>query len=447
MNKLSVGFAEVQITPPLGIYITGYYQDRYADGILDDLYMQAVAFSDGEKKSVLVTVDNIGIYRKDIDILRAAAAKATGLPETAIFITCSHTHTGPKVIKEEKHPFDAEYFAFFSNRLNDVINLALADLKPAKIGYSVGNAPRISFIRRFRMKDGRVRTNPGVNNPDIVAPIGDVDERVSVIRIDREGAETVVVVNFGVHPDVVGGCKISADFPGFVRRTVCAAIDNVKCVFINGAQGDLNHVNVFPRPGEGNGMFHDFDDVDRGYPHSRHMGNVIAAGVLQVYEKVKYIDTETIDFAEVPVKVPANLPDPADLPLAHKYVELHTAGKDEEIPYKGMELTTEVARAARMVRLEHGPDSFVIPVTAMRIGEIVFVGFAGEPFGDIGKGVKDNPNYELVIPCALTNGSEGYFPVMNAYVEGGYESASSEFKVGVAEILIEEGNALANSIR
>ncbi len=447
MNKLSVGFAEVQITPPLGIYITGYYQERYADGILDDLYMQAVAFSADGKQSVLVTVDNIGIDRKEIDILRAKTSLATGLPEAAIFITCSHTHTGPKVKAEEIHAHDAEYFAFFSSRLNDVINLALADLKPAKMGYSIGNAPRISFCRRFRMKNGKVRTNPGVNNPDIVAPIGEVDERVNVIRIDREGAETVVIVNFGVHPDVVGGCKISADFPCFVRNTVCAALDNVKCVFINGAQGDLNHVNVFPREGEGNGMFHDFDDVDRGYPHSRHMGNVIAAGVLQVYEKVKYIDTDSIAFAEAPVSVPSNRPEPHELPLAHKYTELHNAGKDDEIPFEGMELTTEVARAARMVRLENGPDSFTIPVSAMRVGDIVFVGFAGEPFGDIGKGVKENSAYELVIPCALTNGSEGYFPVMNAYVEGGYESASSPFKAGVAEILIDEGKALANSIR
>ena len=34
----------------------------------------------------------------------------------------------------------------------------------------------------------------------------------------------------------------------------------------------------------------------------------------------------------------ANVPDPADLPLAHKYKELHDAGRDDEIPYTAMEL-------------------------------------------------------------------------------------------------------------
>ena len=36
------------------------------------------------------------------------------------------------------------------------------------------------------MKDGSIQTNPGVGNPDIVAPIGEVDERVNLVRIVRE---------------------------------------------------------------------------------------------------------------------------------------------------------------------------------------------------------------------------------------------------------------------
>ncbi len=447
MNNLYAGFASVQITPPLGIDIRGYYQVRLADGVLDDLYMQAVVFSSNGKKNALVVVDNLGIKRNTIDVIRKYAAEKSGIAEDSIFIACTHTHTGPYINVDSNVKYDMQYLEFFKDRIADAIKLAMDDLKPAKVGYAIGNAPRIAFIRRFRMKNGKVRTNPGVNNPDIVAPIGEVDERVNVIRIDREGGHGIVIANFGVHPDVVGGNKISADFPAFVRRAVEAAVDNVKCIFVNGAQGDINHVNVFPKPGEGNGMFHDFDDVDRGYPHSRHMGNVIAGAVLQVYEKVKYIDIDSIDYAEKIVNVPANKGDASELPLAKKYNDLHNAGRDDEIPFEGMELTTEVARAARIVRLENGPETFNIPVSAFRIGKIAFVGFAGEPFGDIGRNVKKNDNYELVCPCALTNGSEGYFPVMNAYTEGGYESASSSFKAGVAEILTEEGTALINSIK
>lgn len=448
MNKLYAGYAQANITPPLGINIAGYYQVRIADGILDELYAQAVAFAVEDKKTVMVVLDNIGINRENTDIIRKYVSENVGIPEEAIFITCTHTHTGPRVLANDEKELTREYAVFIKRRIADITALAIADLKPAKLGYAVGHAPRIAFVRRFRMKNGKVRTNPGVNNPDILAPIGDVDERVGVVRIDREGAHGIVIANFGVHPDVVGGCKISADFPTFARKAVEGAIGGgVKCVYVNGAQGDVNHVNVFPRPGECNGMFHDFDDVDRGYPHSRHMGNVIAGGVLQVYEKVKYIDVDAVDYCEKLVEVPSNRPDPSEIPLAKKYNELHEAGRDDEIPFEAMELTTELARATRIVTLENGPDSFAIPVSAFRVGPVGFVGFGGEPFCDVGKAVKENKNYELIVSCPLTNGSQGYFPTMNAYTEGGYEAASSKFKAGTAEMLADAGNALLDSMK
>ena len=37
MNKLNVGFAEVNMNPPLGIDVAGYYVPRFAKGFLDDL--------------------------------------------------------------------------------------------------------------------------------------------------------------------------------------------------------------------------------------------------------------------------------------------------------------------------------------------------------------------------------------------------------------------------
>ena len=34
---LKVGFSRVDVTPPLGSYISGYYYDRFAKGVLDPL--------------------------------------------------------------------------------------------------------------------------------------------------------------------------------------------------------------------------------------------------------------------------------------------------------------------------------------------------------------------------------------------------------------------------
>ena len=447
MNTLQAGFGRVNITPMMGLRIRGYFKDRFVEGILDDLEVNAVALACGENKALLVTIDCCSIDTVDVNAFIANASKVTGVPEEAIFVHATHTHTASYYGLNSKDELIREYSEFVKKRIADAATYALADLKPAKMGWAVGHAPNIAFVRRFRMKDGKVRTNPGVGNPDILHPIGDVDERVNVLRFDREGAPTIVLANMGCHPDVVGGDLISADWPAMFRRRLEKALDNVKALFFNGAQGDVNHVNVYAKGGDHNDMFHDFDDVDRGYGHARHMGNVMAAAVLQVYDKVNFQDVASIRSKIATIQVPSNMPKPEDMPLAYKYNDLHNAGKDNEIPFEGMELTTVVAEARRMIRLEHGPESFPMDITAVAVGNIAMVGIPGEPFNGVGIGLKKAQGWDLVLPCCLCNGSEGYFPMQDAYDEGGYEARSSRFKAGTAERLIEEGTALLDTLR
>ena len=49
MGKLQIGFSRLDITPPLGTHMAGYYVERLAEGILDPLEVNAVAVSDGER--------------------------------------------------------------------------------------------------------------------------------------------------------------------------------------------------------------------------------------------------------------------------------------------------------------------------------------------------------------------------------------------------------------
>ena len=448
MNNLRIGYSKVDITPSLGIFVSGYYQDRYAEGILDNLELLCLAVQSGDKTALLLSTDLVGIFAQpDCSLYVDKIAEATGVSKDGIYIHCTHTHTGPETSMQWKEPAVKEYASFLGKRFCDAARLALADLKTAKMGWAIGNAPNVAFVRRFRMKDGSVRTNPGVGNPDILHPIGDVDERVNVLRFDREGGDTIVLVNFGNHPDVVGGSLISADWPGFLRRRLEKALDNVKCIFFNGAQGDVNHVNVNAQGGDFNDMFHDFDDVDRGYGHARHIGNVVAGAVLQVYDKVNYEDVNSVQFIKKVVAIPSNRPDPKDLPRAYEIDELHQAGRDEEIPFQGMELTTVVAEAERMIRLKDAPETFPMVLSSIAIGNVALIGIPGEPFTGIGRGLKESKGWSLVLPTCLTNGSEGYFPMQEAYDEGGYEARSSPFRSGAAEILITEGCQLLDELR
>ena len=447
MNKLQAGFARANINPMLGIGVSGYYQVRVADKILDDLEVNCLALAVDDTRVALITFDLCVPNNACYDMCREAVSQATGLPLEAVYISATHTHTGPVADTRSKNPLVQEYIKLLCSRVADVTVMAMQDLKPARMGWGIGQAPNVAFVRRFRMKDGSIQTNPGVNNPDIVEPIGSIDERVNVLRFDREGAETLVLANFGNHPDTVGGCGISGDWPNFARRTVEKVLDNTRCIFFNGAEGDVNHVNVHPKGGDFNGMFNDFDDVSRGYAHARHIGNVVTGAVLQVYEKVWYQDVDSIKAISHKFHLPSNMPTPEQMPEARRINQLHLAGKDDEIPYKGMMLTTVVAEAARMINLEHGPESFEMELSGVAIGPVAMVGIQGEPFNDIGLGIKDTEGWDTILPCCLTNGSIGYFPTMNAYEEGGYEARSSRFKAGVAERIIEEAKKLLSMLK
>ena len=447
MNKLYAGFSRVNITPMLRIELAGYYKTRHADGVLDELEINALALSFGEERAVLLSVDHLGIVQEIATEFRKQISEAIGIDMEGIYIHSTHTHTAPFLNQDSEDELQREYYQMVSRKIVDASVLALADLKPAKMGWGIGEAPNIAFIRRFRMKDGSVMTNPGVDNPNILAPIGDVDERVSLLRFDREDAENIVLVHFADHPDTVGGNKISADWPGMTRRIVEKSLDDVKCIFFNGAQGDVNHVNVHPTGGYLNDMFMDFDNVARGYEHARYMGRVVTAGVLQAYDKVKYIDVETLRYKQRMIRIPSNQPKKEELEQAYFINKLYTEGRDNELPYTGMMLTTKVAEAARMIRLEHGPEYFDMKLSGIAIGDVILLGIPGEPFTGVGRVLKDTKGCELVLPMCNTNGKQGYFPMKDSYEEGGYEAGSSNFRVGVAELIIEEGKKLVEELK
>ncbi|MBQ2839933.1 MAG: hypothetical protein IJE70_01125 [Oscillospiraceae bacterium] len=452
MNKLNAGFSIVNANPPLGIGIAGYYVPRFAKGFLNDIEARSLALSVDDKKIVIISLDNCYIDTWLCDKYREQIAKSCGIAFEDIFLTATHTHTGPLLAPTDMFDADvdviAKYADFVGERLIDSVKLALADLKPAKMGYITGWAPeRVAYIRRYRMKDGSTMTCPPVGDPNIDHPLGELDQRVHVLRFDREGAESIVFVNYGLHVDCVNGEMVSADWPSWMYSTLDKALDGVKTIFVGGAQGDVGSTHVFPEGGDMNDTEISFDNEMKSPGMSRFVGRAIAGTVLQVYDKVNYVDVDSIKMLSRDVFVSANVPDPKDLPLAHKYKDLHDAGRDDEIPYKAMELTTVVAEAIRMCTLENGPKEFCLKLTGISLGDVALVGIPGEPFTDIGVKIKDTEGFDMIMPCCLTNGSNGYFPNKDAFDEGGYEARSSSFKGDVAEKLVAGGKELLNELK
>ena len=447
-----VGYALANINPKMGYGIMGYYIPRYVKGFLDDLETSAVVIGFDERKIAIISVDVCSLTVAQADKIKEVVSKKTSISVDDIFISTIHTHTGPLLtvnsIFDTSEEEIADYNRFLMSRIADVVAMASADLKPAKIGYGIGNvADRVAYIRRYKMKDGTTMTCPPVDDPNIDHPIGEIDKRVNVVRIDREGGETIVLVNYGVHADTVNGELISPDWPGWMRKTVEKALDGTKCVYITGAQGDVGSTNVHPKDGDMNDTEISFDNEMKSPGMARFIGRAMAGTVLQIYDKVKYIDVDEIDVFHKTIRVPANVPKAEDLPLARKYNELHEAGRDDEIPYKAMELTTVVAEAARMCSLANGPEFFELGLTGIKLGEIAMVGIPGEPFTGISMKIKETEGWGIVLVCELVNGHNGYFPLKSAYDEGGYEARSSKFKSGVGEIIIDGAKELLSEMK
>ena len=442
MSVFKVGFARMNIDPPMNMPLNGYFIPRYVKGFLDNLEVNVLALELGETRVALVSLDNCYLYLAQTNQIRKAVAEASGIPFENVFLGCTHSHTAPcgnweEAENDRDKAMVDKYLELLTVRSADAVLLALQDLKEGKMGFIQGWAPeRVAYIRRYKMKDGTTMTCPPINDPNIDYPIGELDQRVHVLRFDRVGGDSVVLVNYGLHSDTINGEMISADWPGWMRRTIEKALDGTKCIFYAGAQGDVGSTHVYPEGGDMNDTEISFDNEMKSPGMARFVGRALAGTVLQVYDKVEYIPVERLAVLNKTITVPANVPDPKDLPLAHEYKDLHEAGRDDLIPYTAMELTTVVAEALRMCRLENGPQTFDLEITGIAIGDVVLVSFPGEPFTDIGVQTKDTPGWKAILPCALTNGYQGYFPMRSAFDEGGYEARSSNYVAGVAETLI-----------
>lgn len=61
MNNLKAGFSRANINPPMGIKVDGYFKPRFAEAILDDIEVNALAIECGDVKTIFMTVDHCGL--------------------------------------------------------------------------------------------------------------------------------------------------------------------------------------------------------------------------------------------------------------------------------------------------------------------------------------------------------------------------------------------------
>jgi hypothetical protein len=165
------------------------------------------------------------------------------------------------------------------------------------------------------------------------------------------------------------------------------------------------------------------------------MGRVVAGAVLAMAGKTVDLKPGDIKFGIKEINIPAHKENHREAE-ARAVLELFNSGRQDELPYKAMELTTVVAEANRIVAMLTGPDSFPFVLSAISFGDFALVGIPGELFVELGRRVERESIFDATFVCCLTNGGDCYFPTASAYDEGGYEARSSKLDRSVEEIVV-----------
>ena len=405
---LRAGVAEVDITPPPGLPMYGYFdrltKAQLATGTLDPLYARVLVLEAGEKRVALVTLDLGRTFNEAwLERLRKAA-KETGHIDQMI-VTASHTHSGPNILDEYPEGRLPAWQVEALDKITGAIRQAVLRLEPVRIGTGDGSAS-IGYNRRRVSPDNSVTML--WSNPDKI-PTQPVDPLVSVVRIDRQnGTPIAILINYACHPVVFGADNLqySADYVGTMLTTVAAAFPaKPACFFLQGADGDINPYFATTPINK--------DAVQKRDWTGRELGQEAA-------RVAKSIQTQTpsrprLDFAE----------DELAFPLRWEPQKFH----DDLLRVYGPLVSQDHADRFSASPV---PFSFTLHVTVLLIDkQIALVGMPGEPFVEFQIDWRDRCPVNNCLFLGYTNGYFDYFPTILAASQGGYGAGDSNTYVAV----------------
>ncbi|MBW7892716.1 MAG: neutral/alkaline non-lysosomal ceramidase N-terminal domain-containing protein [Chitinophagaceae bacterium] len=433
-DDLRIGAAAVKVTPPLGVPLAGYYYERGADGVHDDLYAKAMVVEKDRIKVAIVECDFVSISKFIADKIRDIVSKSTGIAPSNVMISATHSHTGPVIpsgpssveIEGTKSGSESQkilnaYISKLPALIAKSIEQANAALQPAKLFFGLGQESSISFNRRFFMTDGTVGWNPGLHNPKVIKPAGPIDPDVKVLYAESKTDNPIAtLVNFALHLDEVGGTQISADMPFYLSGALAKIKgDEMVTIFSQGCSGNINHINV-------NGEM-----PQSGQFRAKKNGNILAGEVIKTYENMSELAINNIKARSEMITVPLVEISASELDWARKTAAKY--GKQDAAPF------LDLVKAFKMLDVEkRNGKPLEIEIQVFALGDdCAIVGFPNEIFTELGMYIKSRSPYKHTIIQELSNGSFGYIPDRKAYSEGNYEPISTIAAPGAGELYVE----------
>lgn len=422
---LQAGAAEVDITPPPGLPMYGYFDriknHQVASGTLDPLYARVLVIEGSGKRLALVTLDLGRTFSETwLDRLRKTAHIETQVDD--LIVTASHTHSGPNILDGYPDGQLPQWQTADLEKIAHAIHEAAGRLAQVRLAVGYGST-YIGYNRRLVNPDGSVEML--WSNPD-KKPTKPVDPTVTVVRIDRlDGTPLAILVNYACHPVVFGpdNVRYSADFVAVAVRTVSAAfVTKPVCFFLQGADGDIN-------------PYYATTPLDQGAIEKRDWtGQQLGAEAVRVANAIKTQSPSdaSLNFAD----------DVMTFPLRWNPQQFHDAllRIDGSLVFEDR---------AGMMSATPPPSSVPLHVTTLLINkQIALVGMPGEPFVDFQINWRDRCPAHDCLFLGYTNGYFDYLPTIVAASQGGYGAGDSNtyVEVGAAERMLDHALVRAHEM-
>jgi hypothetical protein len=281
---LSVGFAEVDVTPKLDsdkpVYIAGFGHGRKATKVHDPIFVRAIVLSDGKQKIALACADVVGLFNSVAESVRK---QLDGF--VYVSVSSTHNHEGPDTLGLwGKNPFVSGVDKQYMKDLEAGIVKAIrdADKNSTKSTSKIGtiSAPEL-------LTDNR---EPYVKHDELVA-----------IRFEGpDGKPVGVLVQWNCHPETMASknTELTADFVGATVATLKKS-QGCPVMYLTGTVGGLlTSLDVPVKNAKGELL------KDGTFEKTDEYGRLVAVAAEKALKDAKPITLTPIDARRKEVVVP-----------------------------------------------------------------------------------------------------------------------------------------------
>lgn len=434
---MQCGFFELDITPPLGSIIPGDFRAKFAQTIQDPLFVRAAVFRSGKASLAIASVDTVGITADITERIRSRVCVVLPMLPEQIMVMATHAHGGGPTLNWGEEVVRSEsYLDMLVCKAADSIITAWQLAGDADLCTGKAMLEDVSFIRVYHMKDGSLKTNPGMGNPNIDRPTDSIDPEVLVLAARREDTYLGALVNFANHPAIVADTRISGDYISALSARLKEHYGpQFVTVFINGACGNINHVNPF-------------DPASCLPGREKVVGEKLSQSVIRALSAPTSMTDGTLAALTDSVSVKFRKPTPEYLMEAKAVFDQLGDGLIESVPGTPDYTTTFFALQAFLIQADKRTIR-QLPLQLFRIGSCYIFGTPCQIFVRYGKQMKAGC-CGLAFISAFANDYCGYVPTPECMVPGVYEARlapTSALEPAAGDILTDAMLKLYNRLR